>query len=784
MPAGSITAGTSTFSHGETTRMESRRLLFAIYAMFLLSTFAQGLLENVRCGHQQEKCVCSTSATECSFELDVEELQTFTSYELQNGDVTRGIPGHTYYLDNNAFTPSINCEMNGRSLPECSQHRCSINNHLSLSDFPLRSCSMPMTVDGSTYRLFIAVNGRIPGPDLVVTEGQLVMVNVTNNLRSEGITIHWHGMHQNKSSWMDGVAFISQPPIVPGAKFTYIFEATPPGTHWYHSHAGAQRTDGLFGALIVQESVDKRKLVSALLGVPLPDSTKEHTLTFLDWQRESSLNLFVQLHSALGSYPNKPVGEIPTSANTLYLRTRSSDYIEVGPQPYWSGLINGRGRHRKVDSSFAPSKLSIFNVVKDQRYRFRLIGAQSLFAYKFSIDGHKLLVIASDGHFFKPVKDVDYVIVHTGERYDVIVTADQSTNNYWIRAETLETGVENAAEAILHYNALGVLDVEGLSEYGSVSTSKRQCTPGNKCKVVNCPFGEAPDMNCIHLHELSALFPSKIQSIANSSSALFFNFGFEGSGTTSAINGRNFKLPVTPYQTYVDAYENDKNIQRGCGKCDQNSDSTKCECTYVVEIGNSLFDSENIPTIIFVLSAVGYENNNNREFSHPVHLHGHSFNVLSVEHGKYNESTGMLLESNCDVVCNNELCRNPRWNSTKEPPDFSNTNINMKIQKDTVIVPAGGYVVIAFQADNPGYWFMHCHIESHQLEGMGVIIREYDESAHVAAPDGINKVGDFVWSVEDYKKIVGTPGGAVSIYTIHIGATILGVAIALVQISL
>ncbi len=83
-------------------------------------------------------------------------------------------------------------------------------------------------------------------------------------------------------------------------------------------------------------------------------------------------------------------------------------------------------------------------------------------------------------------------------------------------------------------------------------------------------------------------------------------------------------------------------------------------------------------------------------------------------------------------------------------------------------------------------------IESHQLEGMGVIIREYDESVHVKAPEGINKVGDFVWTVDNYKQVIAnvkkepttsSPGGAVSIYMIHIGATILGVAVALVQIS-
>ncbi len=73
------------------------------------------------------------------------------------------------------------------------------------------------------YRLFITLNGRIPGPDLVVTEGQIVVVKVTNKLTSEGITIHWHGIHQRKSPRMDGVAFILQPPIVPGAEFTYIF---------------------------------------------------------------------------------------------------------------------------------------------------------------------------------------------------------------------------------------------------------------------------------------------------------------------------------------------------------------------------------------------------------------------------------------------------------------------------------------------------------------------------------------------------------------------------------
>ncbi len=728
--------------------------------MFVLLNAQSQKPDYVQCGHQQEECACKISATECYFELEVEELQTITSYMLKNGNiVTRGIPGDTFFWQGDTLTQSIDCPMDLPECGPCSGERQSFESFYSYTS-QQETCSLPMTVDGSTYRLFIAVNGRIPGPTLVVEENQIVIVKVINKLTSEGITVHWHGMHQRKTPWMDGVAFVSQAPIVPGAEFTYIFEANPPGTHWYHSHAGAQRTDGLFGALIVRENQITRMKVATELGFSLPPPEQEHTLTFLDWQRESSLNLFVQLHSTLGFYPTEPIGSIPTrdATRNIYERTRSSDEIEVGPNPFWSGLINGRGRHYN-GSEYDPSKLSIFNVNSSSTYRFRLIGAQSLFAFRFSIDEHKLTVIASDGHFFQP-EEVDYVIVHTGERYDVLVTADQTAENYWIRAETLETNQSNSAEAILHYN--GAPDVESFTRYSNrVTSNQRTCTENEKCRVVNCPFGEAIGIDCIYLHELTALFSSDLpqeirtQSV-ESDTLFFFNFGFEGSSNTSAINGRNFKLPVTPYQTYSGASNDDK---RGCDAkmCDDDNtgkseeeDDDQCQCTYVKEIGGSSYP--NSDPIVFVLSAVGSDNK--RDFSHPVHLHGHSFNVLHIGYGSYTD--GVLKANNPDVICNDDnKCRRPTWNLAS-PPTYSDAN--MRIRKDTVIVPAGGYVVIAFEADNPGYWFMHCHIESHQLEGMGVIIREYPQRFHTNPPPNINKIGDFEWTVDEYKQtIAGNP---------------------------
>lgn len=38
---------------------------------------------------------------------------------------------------------------------------------------------------------------------------------------------------------------MTQCPIIPGETFTYKFKATELGTHWYHSHSGVQRTEGI-----------------------------------------------------------------------------------------------------------------------------------------------------------------------------------------------------------------------------------------------------------------------------------------------------------------------------------------------------------------------------------------------------------------------------------------------------------------------------------------------------------------------------------------------------------
>ncbi|KAG8712811.1 laccase, multicopper oxidase, benzenediol:oxygen oxidorectuctase [Ceratobasidium sp. 394] len=110
------------------------------------------------------------------------------------------------------------------------------------------------------YRQMLVVNGQYPGPTIEANEGDTVVVHVKNKLKKVGTSIHWHGMFQNGTAWMDGPAGVTQCPIPAGGSFTYKFEVKKQfGTFWWHAHAGAQLSDGVHGAFIVHSTRDPLK---------------------------------------------------------------------------------------------------------------------------------------------------------------------------------------------------------------------------------------------------------------------------------------------------------------------------------------------------------------------------------------------------------------------------------------------------------------------------------------------------------------------------------------------
>lgn len=77
--------------------------------------------------------------------------------------------------------------------------------------------------DGAMARPVMGINGQWPLPHITATVGDRVIVNVKNNLGNQSTSLHFHGLYQNGTAEMDGVAGVSQCPIAPGASFQYNF---------------------------------------------------------------------------------------------------------------------------------------------------------------------------------------------------------------------------------------------------------------------------------------------------------------------------------------------------------------------------------------------------------------------------------------------------------------------------------------------------------------------------------------------------------------------------------
>ncbi|HET7565597.1 MAG TPA: multicopper oxidase domain-containing protein, partial [Gemmatimonadaceae bacterium] len=96
-----------------------------------------------------------------------------------------------------------------------------------------------------------AYNDQVPGPQIRVREGDRVRIVLHNEL-PESTSIHFHGLEIPNDQ--DGVTFITQPPVKPGASYTYEFTVPNSGSHMYHSHhnSAKQVGMGLLGAFIVE----------------------------------------------------------------------------------------------------------------------------------------------------------------------------------------------------------------------------------------------------------------------------------------------------------------------------------------------------------------------------------------------------------------------------------------------------------------------------------------------------------------------------------------------------
>jgi manganese oxidase len=215
-------------------------------------------------------------------------------------------------------------------------------------------------------------DGKVPGPVLYATEGDLVKVYFTNNHTTEH-TIHFHGLHVPNE--MDGVAVghLSHLEVKPGETHTYEFIAGPPGTHIYHCHVNSpMHIDmGMSGVFIVYPK-DKRNE---------PKVDKETVLLLDDW------------------YINEFGGQ---EAMAHPVMIQQANYFTV----------NG-----KSFPATEPIKLTQGETI---RVRMANISYQAHFMH---LHGNSFVVTHKDGYRVKTPQEQDAVLIGPGERYDLVFTA-------------------------------------------------------------------------------------------------------------------------------------------------------------------------------------------------------------------------------------------------------------------------------------------------------------------------------------------------------------------------
>lgn len=268
----------------------------------------------------------------------------------------------------------------------------------------LRIAHSQLKVDGRAGHV-VTVNGTTPGPLLRFREGQSVRLSVTNDLDEE-TSIHWHGLLVPFQ--MDGVPGVSFPGIKPRQTFVYEFPIKQSGTYWYHSHSGLQEAEGHYGPIVIDPAGPDPVAYDREHVVVLSDFSFMHPhLIFQRMKQQSGVfNDQKQTVAGLLAGKDQTLQERMGWAKMLMDPTDISDVTGA----VMTFLVNGHGSADNWTGLFTPG----------ERVRLRFINAAAQMIFDVRIPGLKMTVVAADGQNVRPV-EVDEFQIGNAETYDVIV---------------------------------------------------------------------------------------------------------------------------------------------------------------------------------------------------------------------------------------------------------------------------------------------------------------------------------------------------------------------------
>jgi CopA family copper-resistance protein len=518
-------------------------------------------------------------------------------------------------------------------------------------DLTLRVGHSPFKVGGRTGHA-ITLNGVLPAPLLRLREGQNFRMTVLNEL-DEDTSIHWHGLIVPFE--MDGVPGISFPGIPARGRFTYEFPIRQSGTYWYHSHSGLQEQMGHYGPMII----DPRDADPVAYD-------REHVIVLSDWSFFHPHMIISKLKQEGGFFNRQKETLLGRRSEKLsredrqmfaQMRMDPADIADVTEAAY-TFLINGHGPQENWTGLFRPG----------ERVRLRIINAAAQTIFNIRIPGLTMTVVASDGQNVRPVA-VEEFQIGNAETYDVIVQPTEERAFTFV-AETIDrSGMGRATLAPrmgmvaavpplrkrptltmkdmgmggMDHGAMGHAGMDhGSMKHGSGAPMDHDMRDKSKVKF---PVGVGVDM----------IAPNPVDRTGEP------GIGLEDVGhkvltyrdLVSLVPNPDKRAPTRAIEVHLTG-----NMERFMWSID----------------GEKL--SENPEPIRFALNErVRVTMVNDTMMTHPMHIHGHFFEVVNGHQGQHPV-------------------------------------------KHTVMVMPGGKVSFDMTADAPGDWAFHCHLLYHMHAGM------------------------------------------------------------------
>ncbi|MED6141244.1 hypothetical protein PIB30_101317, partial [Stylosanthes scabra] len=335
------------------------------------------------------------------------------------------------------------------------------------------------------------------------------------------------------------------------------------------------------------------------------------------------------------------------------------------------------------------------NVEHGKTYLLRIINAAMQDLLFFGIAKHELTVVGTDGSYVKPLK-VEYITISPGQTMDVLLHANQPLDRYYMAAKVYESALHlqfdpTIATAILQYK-MGrnyIIPPSTRAPYmpslpsfndtnSSVNIISQMRSLADEAHPINVPMNITT--NLFYTVSVNALPCSTCHS------------QIPGNRLSASINNESFQLPSG--NNILKAYYNNNN--GGVFGEDfpdvppQLFDFTASNLSIALRtpsVDTEVKVLEYGSTVELVLQGT----NLLAGTEHPIHLHGHSFYVVGWGFGNFDKD------------------KDPFTYNLVDPP-----------YQNTVAVPKNGWVTIRFRTENPGVWFMHCHLERHVSWGMAM----------------------------------------------------------------